>query len=523
MKRRDFIKEITTLVAIPGIGNMLIAGNKNPLPLLNAIANADDSDRVLVLIQLKGGNDGLNTVIPLDQYSAYSNARKEVAIAQSAVLPLNGYEKSGLHPAMTALQKRFNDGKVKIIQAVGYPSPNYSHFRATDIWLSASNADEIITSGWAGRYLDTVYPGFPEGYPNTQMPDPLSIEVGSVLSQAFQGGQMNLSISVSDPTNFYKLINGIQDPVPDTPAGKELAYIRTTALQTNQYASVIQNAANQVTQQSDTYPETGVNSLADQLKIVARLIAGGLKTKIYLVSLGGFDTHNSQVDDLDSSTGTHASLLKKLSDAIDVFMTDLEFLNIAKRVTGMTFSEFGRRIIANKSLGTDHGAAAPLFIFGNQVIPGILGNNPTIPSSVTTSDNIPMQYDFRAVYASLLNQWFGVDKSIVDGVLLRRFENIPLINTNTGFNNPKINNLSTYKIEPNPFKTKTNITFETENEEVLIEIFNSKGEICATLVNEILPKNNYSIEFNSAGLPSGIYFAKMQKNESIQTLALIKS
>lgn len=522
MKRRDFIKELTTLVAVPGMGNLLIAGNSNPLPLFTAIANADDSDRVLVLVQLKGGNDGLNTVIPLDQYSAYSNARKEVAIAQSAALTLKGYDKTGLHPAMSAIRNRFNEGQVKIIQAVGYPSPNFSHFRATDIWLSASDADEIITSGWAGRYLDTVFPGFPEGYPNSQMPDPLCIEVGSVLSQAFQGGEMNLSVSVSDPANFYKLINGVLDPAPDTPAGKELSYIRTTALQTNQYATVIMNAANQVTQQSDAYPETGLNSLADQLKIVARLIAGGLKTKIYLVSLGGFDTHNSQVDDLDSSSGLHATLLEKLSIAIDAFMKDLDFLNIAKRVTGMTFSEFGRRIIANKSLGTDHGAAGPVFIFGSQLIPGILGNNPTIPAIVTTSDNIPMQYDFRAVYASLLTQWFGADKNIVDAILLRSFETIPLINTGTGISEPNQINHSTLKIEPNPFKTSTQIRFDCANEHVIIEIINSNGETCVTLLNENKTEGTHTIEFNPGNLPPGLYYARLQKSAKTFSTALIK-
>ncbi|MDX9747052.1 MAG: hypothetical protein RBT57_00980, partial [Paludibacter sp.] len=140
MKRRDFLKNTASLVVLPGISNLLLAGNHDPRPWFTALANAGATERVLVLIQLKGGNDGLNTLVPLDQYDAYSNARKEVAIPRSAVLPLNGRNDCGFHPSMTALQKRFNAGEVRIVQSVGYPSPNFSHFRSTDIWLSASDS-----------------------------------------------------------------------------------------------------------------------------------------------------------------------------------------------------------------------------------------------------------------------------------------------------------------------------------------------------------------------------------------------
>jgi len=522
MKRRDFIRNATSLIALPGIGNILMAGNTNPLPWFTALANAGETDRVLVLVQLKGGNDGLNTLIPLDQYATYSNARKEVAIAQSAVLPLNGYDNCGLHPSMAALQKRFNDGKVRIVQSVGYPSQNFSHFRSSDIWLSASDSNEVVTTGWAGRFLDTQYPGFPVGYPNLSMPDPLAIEIGSVLSLGFQGGEMNVSMSVSDPTNFYRLINGVQDPPPDTPAGKELAYIRTTALQTNQYATVIMNAASQVPVQSDAYPAQGSNSLADQLKIVARLIAGGLKTKVYLVSMSGFDTHNDQVESSNSSLGVHATLLNKVSVAIDAFMTDLEFLNIANRVAGMTFSEFGRRIIANKSYGTDHGSAAPLFVFGNQVVPGILGVNPTIPAVVNSNSNIAMQYDFRAVYASMLTQWFKVDKSLVDAVLLRSFTTIPLIrNDETSVPEIRPGTPASFRNVPNPFKKVTNIHFDSSGEDILIEIYDARGVLCSTLADSEFSPGSHSVVFQADGLPSGIYYARLQKSGERQTILMI--
>jgi uncharacterized protein (DUF1501 family) len=517
MKRRDFLRNMTTMVILPGITHRLTAQGIHPLSLLAAINNADSDNKALVLIQLKGGNDGLNTVIPLDQYNLYQTARPEVAIAQNKILPLNGFPATGLHPSMTALQERFNSGELKIIQSVGYPTPNFSHFRATDIWLSASDSDQVLTTGWAGRYLDAKYPGFPDGYPNTEMPDPLAIEIGSALSLGFNGPQMNLSISVADPTNFYNLINGVQDIVPNTPAGKELAYIRLTAMQSNQYAESISNAAENITQQSPAYPQEGTNALADQLKIVARLIAGGLKTKIYLVSLNGFDTHNDQVEETDTLIGRHTVLLEKLSVAIDAFMKDLEFLDVADKMVGMTFSEFGRRIKSNKSFGTDHGAAAPMFIFGKQVIPGILGNNPEIPVSPTVNSNVPMQYDFRSVYASVLEQWFGLDQELLQTVMLKNYQTLPIVKkANTDLDNQHADkNHLLIKNYPNPFTNETTIQYTTSGEHTIIEIFDVEGRKIATLTDQEEAPGTCELVFNAAHLPTGIYYARLQ-NKAIQ-------
>jgi uncharacterized protein (DUF1501 family) len=167
--------------------------------------------------------------------------------------------------------------------------------------------------------------------------------------------------------------------------------------------------------------------LADQLKIVARLVAGGLKTRFYLVNMGGFDTHAKQVEAADVTTGTHAKLLARLSEAIHAFQDDLQFLQVDDRVVGMTFSEFGRRIQSNASGGTDHGAAAPVFVFGKDVQGGVVGTNPVWPDKLTVNDNIAMQVDFRAVYNSLLEKWFQADPSEVESVLLNNYPALPLI------------------------------------------------------------------------------------------------
>lgn len=377
-----------------------------------------------MLIQLNGGNDGLNTVIPFEYYDAYYKARSNIAIPMDKVLRLHGNDKTGLHPSMPELQQLYETGKLTIIQGVSYPQPNFSHFRATDIWLTGADAGQVVPTGWAGRYLDEEYPQFPRDYPNTDMPDPLAIQVGSLVSPALQGPALTMGMAISNPNNFYDLINDRSTPAPSTRAGDQLDYIREMAAKTDQYAGVIKKAAQKVTRQSDCYPPTGKNPLADQLKIVARLIAGGLKTRFYLVSMGGFDTHAKQTDNKDTTTGNHAKLLARLSEAINAFQDDLVGFQVEDRVIGMTFSEFGRRIQSNASGGTDHGAAAPVFIFGSKVQAGIIGHNPTWPDQLTVNDNLAMQYDFRSVYSTLLEKWFLADQVTAESVLFKPY--VPL-------------------------------------------------------------------------------------------------
>jgi uncharacterized protein (DUF1501 family) len=426
MKRRDFFRNTVPVLLpslVPGIALRAWASS----PFLRAAARGVAEGRVVVLIQLNGGNDGLNTVIPLEFYDAYYKARTNIAIAQEKVLKLQGADHTGLHPAMPELQELYNAGKLTIVQGVSYPQPNFSHFRATDIWLTGADAAQILPTGWAGRYLDEQYPQFPHNYPNPDMPDPLAIQVGSLVSPALQGPALTMGMAISNPNNFYDLLNDRSAPAPPTRAGDQLAYIREMAVKTDQYAGVIRKAAQKITRQSDCYPAAGKNPLADQLKIVARLIAGGLKTRFYLVGMGGFDTHAKQADATDTTTGSHAKLLARLSEAIYAFQDDLGGLQIEDRVIGMTFSEFGRRIQSNASGGTDHGAAAPVFIFGGNVQGGIIGHNPTWPDKLTVNDNLAMQYDFRCIYSTLLEKWFGSNEAAAETVLFKSYAPLPFI------------------------------------------------------------------------------------------------
>ncbi|GAB4049275.1 DUF1501 domain-containing protein [Spirosoma litoris] len=395
--------------------------------LMPAIGQDLPNDRVLVLIQLVGGNDGLNTVIPVDQYGAYQAARPNIALPQNKILKLNGADTVALHPALTEIQQLFNEGKAGIVQAVSYPKPNFSHFRATDIWMTGSDSDKILNTGWAGRYLNDTFPGFPEKYPTESMPDPLAIQIGSVVASAFQGPAFPMGLAISNPSSFYDLVEDKTETTPNTRWGNQLAYLEKVSQKTDQYAGVIKKAAQSITKQSDKYPAPGKNPLADQLKIVARLIGGGLRTKVYLVSLSGFDTHAKQVEADDTTTGAQAQLLRRVSEAVGAFMDDLKGLNATDRVMGMTFSEFGRRIKSNASGGTDHGAAAPVFYFGNTVKGGVIGTNPQLPTNVTVNDNVAMQHDFRSVYATVLQQWLNLPSNDIQTVLMGQFPLLPMV------------------------------------------------------------------------------------------------
>ena len=520
MKRRHFLKNtIPTATILPAIINgFSVKAYGESSPLVQALMGATtETDHVLVLIQLNGGNDGLNMVIPIEFYANYFNARSNIAIPQNKILQLNGNAATGLHPSMTGLQTLYNEGKLAVVQAVGYPTPNFSHFRATDIWMSASDSTQIVNSGWAGRYLNAEYPNYPNGYPNATMPDPLAIQIGSITSLALQGPALSMGMSISNPNNFYNFLDGVEDPAPDTPWGKELKYIRLIARQTEQYADVIKSAATKGNNLA-TYPSG--NSLADQLKIVARLVSGGLKTRVYMVAYGGFDNHSSQVNATDTTTGTHANLLQNVSDAIKIFMNDLKALGVDNRVVGMTFSEFGRRIKSNSSLGTDHGAAAPLFVFGKNVRASVVGNNPAIPTSVSANDNIPFQYDFRSIYASLLSQWFCVSNTDLQTIMYKDFQSLPLIANSscavTGIND-LINNSGEELIinYPNPFVESTKITFKTKGGHTLVQVMDTMGRLVKVLTEKDYAPGVYNIDFNSSGLAAGVYYTRLQ-NGSVQ-------
>ncbi|WP_151086523.1 DUF1501 domain-containing protein [Hymenobacter baengnokdamensis] len=521
MKRRDFLH--TTTAATTGVALLsgFPIGAYGYSPELAALTNAATvTDKVLVIVQLQGGNDGLNMIIPVDQYPALMAARPNLALPQNQVLPLTAA--TGIHPAMATAQQLFQNGQLGVVQSVGYPNPNFSHFRATDIWTSGSSSDVVWTTGWGGRYLDGEFPNYPTGYPSAQNPDPLAVSIGSVVSNCVQGPTVNMGMAIASTTSFYQLLSGGTDAVPPTSAGHELAFIREVVSQTQLYTTTIQAAAAKAKNLSPLYPATGQNTLADQLKIVAQLVAGGLSTRIYVCQLGGFDLHSLQVPATGSTTtGAHATLLGKLADGINAFQDDLRRLGVQDRVIGMTFSEFGRRIKANSGLGTDHGAAAPLIVFGSQANPIVYGPNPQLPANAGVNDNVPMQVDFRSVYTSILKDWFQVTPTTLNQLFGQSFPYVPVIKSNA-LATVSANPVAGFSVYPNPAVDQATVVFESQGEPVQLVVLDGLGrEISRVVDGRTLGRGPQHLPVVVRGLVPGAYHCVVREGSRSSSLVLV--
>ncbi|MEK7255545.1 MAG: hypothetical protein AAB316_12425, partial [Bacteroidota bacterium] len=245
MKRRNFLRTAGAAAAsVPFIQNgfsITPMAHNSLFAKLGAAAQL--SGKIMVFIELNGGNDGINTLVPLDQYDRLSLHRNNLLIPENQVLALDGVSGTGLHPAMNLLQNMFNDGLVSVVQNVGYPNQDYSHFRSMDIWQTASNNNEYLGTGWLGRMLEAEFPGFPTGYPNEDNPDPLALQIGSIVPIAFMGSAFPMGMSISDANAFYEFVNDFVEPAPPTPYGDELEYIRLVMQQSQQYYEAIKGAA----------------------------------------------------------------------------------------------------------------------------------------------------------------------------------------------------------------------------------------------------------------------------------------
>ena len=426
MKRRAFLKNSTVFTLPAFLGGFDMSAM--PSSLMTTLINGD-SDKVLVLIDLNGGNDGLNTFIPIDVYGNLANARPNVILPENSILEMT--DTIGLHPEMIGVKNMFDNSNLTLIQGVGYPDQNRSHFRSADIWNTGSKADEYKPTGWMGRYLDDTFPGYPSDYPTTDCPDPFAVTMGKSISGTCQGTDSNFSLAIINTNDIGGLDTGVEVPQPNDCYGAEIDFLVETFKKSNAYADRVVAAADAGGSNPNLYPDT---TLANQLKTVAQLISGGLQTKIYVLKLGGFDTHSDQVVDGDTIQGNHASLLKNLSDAIYAFQEDLKLQGLEDRVIGSTFSEFGRKAKENGSLGTDHGEIAPMFVFGNPVNGGVSGTNVDL-SEATDDNNFQLetvQFDYRQTLGTLLQNFLGADDTVIDSAFFN-------FSTDQSFANLKIN------------------------------------------------------------------------------------
>ena len=514
MKRRNFVKNVSLAsVAAPFVLkdiNFQAIEKK----LFNYSKNA--ADRVFVIIRLNGGNDGLNTVIPRDQYDNLMIQRPNVVVPETSILSLT--PTLGLHPVMTGMQSMFNDGKLSIVQNVGYPEQNRSHFRSMDIW-STGMLDVNETRGWLGRQFDNDYPNYPADYPNATYPDPFAISMGYEVSATCQGLMANFSQALEDP---FAAVNLLSSSVVNDGSyfGSHMEYLATLIDQTNAYGAQINTAANAGNTLSTLYDDN--NPIAVQLRYVAQMISGGLKSKVYILNINGFDTHNAQVSSTDTTAGAHADLLKTLSDAVSAFQDDLQLLGLENRVAGMTFSEFGRQIASNASDGTDHGDAAPLFLFGACINSGVIGPNPTIGNTIIDQEGVTMQIDFRDIYASILKDWFEVPMADIQPL----FEQPVTFYQVLGACNLSVEDQEFEKTRillfPNPAISATTIRFETQNEWVKIEVFDLEGKKVLDVFDGNLNQDTHTIPFEIHDLMVGEYLVNVLKSSGNQQIKLMK-
>jgi uncharacterized protein (DUF1501 family) len=399
------------------------------------IATGKDST-ILIVLQMAGGNDGINTVVPFTN-DHYRRARPRIGLSAQQVLSLNG--EMGLHGALTGFKSLYDSGNLAVVQGAGYPNPNRSHFRSTEIWQTASDSNKIEKYGWLGRYFDNACSGC----------DPtVGVTIGNQTPEAFFARKPT-GICFNNPQSYrfmsnnhprpgqpdlteeaYERMNdiGVSVPPADENSGGSISslaagmpmqggsvtdFIERTALDAQISSAKVRHIAESVQNQA-TYP---ASQLGNSLKLVAKLIGGGLPTRIYYVSQGGYDTHTNQL-------ATQQRLLKELGDSVHAFVEDMKAQGNLQRVLVMTFSEFGRRVAENANGGTDHGAAAPMFIVGDKVKAGLLGTYPSLAPQDLFEGDIKYTVDFRNVYAAVLENWLKTKSAPILG---RQFEPLQVV------------------------------------------------------------------------------------------------
>ncbi|RLD58724.1 MAG: hypothetical protein DRI97_02630 [Bacteroidetes bacterium] len=485
MKRRHFIRNVAygsaAGITLGGVPMNLLAANS---PMARLAADSAN-DKVLVFIQLHGGNDGLNTLIPISQYDDYYNLRPNIAIRHTGTRSYLNVDETvdenaqvGLHPDMLAFKEMYDQEKVAIIQNVGYPDMNLSHFRGRDVVFMGGDEGENnqYSSGWMGRYLNNIYPGYPDAFPSETMEDPIGIELSGTLSLAFhRENGIPIGLNIGNPDQFYELISsvGVNPPIaiPESHAGDELRYIMEFEKKSNEYAGrlkeVYDAGSNSTVEYPESYPYASpirANGLSSQLRLIARLIEGGIKTKIFLCRIGGFDTHGEQVDENDPSLGTHAALLYNMSGAVKAFYDDLNQLGIDEKVLSLTFTEFGRRAKSNDSYGTDHGTATPVFVFGTQLNNGIYGVNPSLKPEDLNNYNLVYNIDYRQIYTSIIQDWFeGDDQALIDTGFSDWVDTrLPIVDIGGTHAYSPGKNPTSLQLYPNPVKDMLHIQYNLE-------------------------------------------------------------
>ncbi|MEZ4700351.1 MAG: DUF1501 domain-containing protein [Rhodothermales bacterium] len=515
--RRDFLTRLGMGVA--GASVML---NGSPVtafghaPILQALQNAE-VDRILVLIQLNGGNDALNTVVPYE-IDEYYRVRPTIAIPKSSVVALE--RDHGLHPAMASLTNLWNNNSLAAILNTGYRSSTRSHFEGTVNWATGSgnvigSGNANFTSGVWGRYVEDVIDNL--GQP---IDHPMAVLIGGPVS-LFQSNLGNLGVSLGDAQFIEEIARrGLYDAndsrVNGVAYGRPLKYVRAVANAALSYVSSIQRAANNGSNLAGTYP-TGFGS---NLAAAARLIRGGLGAKVISVSIGGFDTHSNQ----GGATGQYADRWRNIADSVAAFYQDLAVDGLNDKVLTMTYSEFGRTLGENGSRGTDHGAGASMLMFGPGLKRGVYGQQSDLITQLYGGDPEPST-DFRSVYASILQDWFGLPAGEVDGMLGTAMPRMDFIENKIRVSNEPTPVPEAFELSqnyPNPFNPTTNIGYTlNQPSRVTLQVHDAQGRLVRTLVDEYQTAGSHQIDFEGGRMPSGTYFYTLKTPDGVKTRSMV--
>ncbi len=517
--RRDFMSRMGLGAAA---GSLMLNGTPVSAfaqsPILEAL-NQQENGRVLVLVQLNGGNDALNMVVPYE-IDEYYVQRPTIAIPKASVVNLENDH--GLHPAMSSLGNLWNDNKFGVVLNTGYANSTRSHFEGTVNWATGSGngigveANLNQSTGIWGRYAADVIDRM-NGAPLTH---PMAVRIGGPVS-LFQSPYGNLGVSLGDSQFIEEIARRGLFDAEDTRLnpyafGNPIKYVRSVANAALSYVSSIQNAANAGTNLAGNYP----GGLGQNMAAAARLIRGGLGSRIISVSIGGFDTHSNQ----GQVNGRHADLLGTLADSISAFMEDLAEDGLDERVLVMTFSEFGRTLGENGSRGTDHGAGGSLMFAGKGVKRGVYGEQSDLVSQLYGGDARPLT-DGRSVSASILQDWFGLPSEDVDALMGASFPRIDFIENKIRVSNETDAVPESFELKqnyPNPFNPTTTISYSmSQPGSVSLKVYSVEGKLVRTLVSGHHAAGQHSANFEAGNLPSGTYVYVLQTPSGTQTRKMV--
>ena len=464
-----------------------------------------ETDRVLVLVQLQGGNDGLNTIVPV-RNDLYYNARPQIALAKAQTLSLGA--DYGMHPALKPLERMWGDGHMGVVHSVGYPNQSLSHFEGIDVWASGRQSDG--RTGWTAEAVARL---------GVDKDSPPSVQIGASYPLLMRGPDDQGGMTLTDPGMLDRIVSTGElyatAALPETPYGRALDHVRRIANDADTYAGAMRTAADGVKNAAE-YPNT---TFGRSLAAVARLVKGRLDTRVFLVRLGSFDTHAGQLD-------RHRELLDVLGRSLAAFYADLGDSGDADRTLTMTFSEFGRRVSQNGSAGTDHGAAAPVFLFGPAVKGGFHGTGPDI-AGTDRQGNLPVSTDFRSVYRTVLGSWLGLDADASTAILGGDYAALDLL---AGRATPTDGPVAGAGLElmppsPNPVRTRATVAFTVgASGRAELALFDTTGRQVATLASGTFGPERQVAQVDAAGLAAGVYVLRLQTDTGVraQTMTVVR-